>query len=47
LKALIEKKLIENRPCAKDARVKKLIPTEKAMKLYKELGMLLIQDKKN
>jgi len=47
LKALIEKKLIENRPCAKDARVKKLIPTEKAMKLYKELGMLLIQDKKS
>ena len=43
LKALIEKKLIENKPCAKDARVKKLVPTENAIKLYKELGMLLIK----
>ncbi len=43
LKALIEKKLIENKPCAKDARVKRLVPTEKAIKLYKELGMLLIK----
>ncbi len=45
LKSLIEKKLIENRQCTKDARVKKLIPTEKAIKLYKELGMLLINNK--
>jgi DNA-binding MarR family transcriptional regulator len=45
LKSLIEKKLIENKSCAKDARVKKLIPTEKAIKLYKELGMLLIKTK--
>jgi DNA-binding MarR family transcriptional regulator len=46
LKSLIEKKLIENKPCTKDARVKKLIPTEKAIKLYKELGMLLVNTKK-
>lgn len=45
LKCLIEKKLIENRPCAKDARVKKLIPTEKAIKLYKELGLLLMKNR--
>ncbi len=45
LKSLIEKKLIENRSCTKDARVKKLIPTEKAIKLYKELGMLLVKTK--
>jgi DNA-binding MarR family transcriptional regulator len=46
LKSLIENKLIENRPCTKDARVKKLIPTERAIKLYKELGMLLVNNKK-
>ena len=45
LKSLIEKKLIENKPCPKDARVRRLIPTEKAIKLYKELGMLLIKTK--
>ena len=45
LKSLIEKKLIENKSCTKDARVRKLIPTEKAIKLYKELGMLLIKTK--
>jgi len=46
LKSLIGNKLIENRPCTKDARVKKLIPTERAIKLYKELGMLLVNNKK-
>jgi DNA-binding MarR family transcriptional regulator len=45
LKSLIEKKLIENISCTKDARVKKLIPTEKAIKLYKELAMLLVKTK--
>jgi hypothetical protein len=44
LKSVIEKKLIDNRPCTKDARVKKLIPTERAIKLYKELGMLLVNN---
>jgi DNA-binding MarR family transcriptional regulator len=44
LKALIQKKLIEIKPCDQDARVKKLLPTEKAIKLYKELGMLLVRN---
>ena len=46
LKSLIEKKLIENRPCTKDARVKKLIPIERTIELYKGLGMLLVNNKK-
>ena len=45
IKTLIEKKLLENKTCAKDGRVRKLIPTEKSMKLYKELGMLLVKTK--
>jgi len=42
----LRKKLVENRQGSRDGRVKKLIPTEKAIKLYKELGMLLVNNKK-
>ncbi len=45
IKTLIEKKLLENKTCAKDGRVRKLIPTDKSIKLYKELGMLLVKAK--
>lgn len=45
LKSLIEKKMIVINACPRDGRVKKLIPTEKAIKLYKELGMLLVKAK--
>ena len=46
LKSLIGNKLIENRPCTKDVRVKKLIPIERTIELYKGLGMLLVNNKK-